>query len=576
MKRIFSLFILLLTCLVSVAQMPQAINYQAVARDAAGALLPNQTIKVRLSIITNAPGTPVLYTETRQVTTNAMGSFSLKLGSPGALSSSGNFATINWVNNTTAIKSIRAELDINNSGVFIDMGSQVLSTVPFAFAADNAINAYNIGGNYVSSQSPNANDILKWDGSAWVPVPLANDWARNGDHLYNLNPGHVGIGTASPLARLHVADSSVVFTGPDDPSALPATPPPVSGAGTRMMWYAQKGAFRAGTVQTNEWDMSNVGINSFAAGFRSKASGETSVAIGSDCIATGLGSTAIGYGAQATGSVSAAFGNQNHANGTGSTAMGQWSNATANFATAIGYSVLASGIKSTALGSATKATGESSTAMGLGTEAKGMASTALGQGTIANGFGSLVIGMYNDTIVTAETTSSATSPLFIIGKGAANVNRSNAMVVRKDGRVGIGTNTPGGQLELSLDQARKPATSTWTITSDERLKTIEGSYEKGLKEILQLRPIVYHYKNTETRKFSEEVLRTPCIGFSAQAVQRVFPEAVGTDEDGYLNLNTHAILVAYTNAIQELNKKSEERQKLIIALQQRLESLERK
>lgn len=41
------------------------------------------------------------------------------------------------------------------------------------------------------------------------------------------------------------------------------------------------------------------------------------------------------------------------------------------------------------------------------------------------------------------------------------------------------------------------------------------------------------------------------MGFPAQEVQKIFPEAVGTDEDGYLNLNIHAILISYLNAIKE-------------------------
>ncbi|MBL4753404.1 MAG: tail fiber domain-containing protein, partial [Flavobacteriales bacterium] len=147
---------------------------------------------------------------------------------------------------------------------------------------------------------------------------------------------------------------------------------------------------------------------------------------------------------------------------------------------------------------------------------------------------------------------------------------SEQMRINSSGNVGIGTTTPGGQFELSLDQGRKPATNTWTIVSDERLKNIEGSYTKGLNEILQLQPITYHYKNrplsgvegSETeglgeRIFSEEVLNKQNVGFSAQAVQKIFPEAVGTDADGYLNFNMHAILVAYVNAIKELKAENE-------------------
>ncbi len=122
-----------------------------------------------------------------------------------------------------------------------------------------------------------------------------------------------------------------------------------------------------------------------------------------------------------------------------------------------------------------------------------------------------------------------------------------------DGNVTIGSSsfTAGGQLELSQDQGRKPSTSTWTIVSDARLKNIDGSYTKGLAEILQLNPITYHYKNVGKRQFEEKVLNTQAVGFAAQDVQKVFPEAVGTDADGYLNLNIHPILIAQVNAIKQ-------------------------
>lgn len=138
-----------------------------------------------------------------------------------------------------------------------------------------------------------------------------------------------------------------------------------------------------------------------------------------------------------------------------------------------------------------------------------------------------------------------------------------------NGRVGIGTDTPTGLLTLGADNAVKPSTGTWTIASDERLKTINGSYSKGLNEILQLNPVTYQYKNTGDRKFDSEALATENVGFSAQDVQRIFPECVGVDDDGYLNFNMHAILVAQVNAIKE-------QQQEIEALLQRVQELENK
>lgn len=134
------------------------------------------------------------------------------------------------------------------------------------------------------------------------------------------------------------------------------------------------------------------------------------------------------------------------------------------------------------------------------------------------------------------------------------------MTITAGGNVGIGTVAPGGLFELSLDQGRKPGTSAWTITSDERLKAIHGNYSKGLEEILKLQPITYNYVNSGKRIFEDKVLQKEFSGFSAQAVQKIFPEAVEVDEDGFLNFNMHPILVASVNAFKDLDRKNEELQ----------------
>src|SRR5688500_8467681 len=87
--------------------------------------------------------------------------------------------------------------------------------------------------------------------------------------------GKVGINTTTPAALLHVKDSSVLFTGP---VTLPATPgnPPVSGAGSRMLWYPAKAAFRTGLVTGTQWDKINIGQYSFSSGYNTIAKGDYS------------------------------------------------------------------------------------------------------------------------------------------------------------------------------------------------------------------------------------------------------------------------------------------------------------
>ena len=141
------------------------------------------------------------------------------------------------------------------------------------------------------------------------------------------------------------------------------------------------------------------------------------------------------------------------------------------------------------------------------------------------------------------------------------------------GDVGIAFANPIHTLQLGVDDAAKPGTTVWTVVSDERLKTINGNYTKGLSDILKLNTIRYNYKagNNHNLPANEEF-----SGFSAQEVQKVFPEAVRTDKAGYLNLNIHPILIAYVNAFKEQQLLIDNQQKTINDLLKRVEKLENK
>jgi hypothetical protein len=119
--------------------------------------------------------------------------------------------------------------------------------------------------------------------------------------------GKVGINTTIPTAMLHVKDSSVLFTGP---ISIPSNPgsPPVSGIGTRMMWYSNRGAFRSGYADGVNWDKDSTGIYSFATGFDTKAKGEEAFATGFRTNASGGFSFAAGFITSAEAQRSVTFG----------------------------------------------------------------------------------------------------------------------------------------------------------------------------------------------------------------------------------------------------------------------------
>ena len=89
-------------------QAPNQINYQAVARNSVGNVLPNKKIMVRLSIREGSATGTVLYKETRTIATNNFGLFNIAIGSSGADNVTGTISGIDW---STAAKFIQVEID---------------------------------------------------------------------------------------------------------------------------------------------------------------------------------------------------------------------------------------------------------------------------------------------------------------------------------------------------------------------------------------------------------------------------------------------------------------------------------
>ena len=140
MKKILLTITAFLVTLFAVAQSPNLLNYQGVARNSVGNVLPSQPIGLRLSILSGGPtGTPV-YTETRNVTTNAFGLFNVQVGSPGAITSTGTIAGINWTafGVGSGTKFLQVEIDPIGGTNYFNVGSTQLVSVPYALYAAGA------------------------------------------------------------------------------------------------------------------------------------------------------------------------------------------------------------------------------------------------------------------------------------------------------------------------------------------------------------------------------------------------------------------------------------------------------
>ncbi len=146
----------------------------------------------------------------------------------------------------------------------------------------------------------------------------------------------------------------------------------------------------------------------------------------------------------------------------------------------------------------------------------------------------------------------AANDRYRITNGAAAGN-AEVFSILQNGSVGIGTSAPSDLLSVN-GNASKPGGGSWAVFSDERLKLIKGSFNTGIKAVMQLQPIRYQYKPGNSLGLSAAKEN---IGFGAQSLQKIIPEAVTQNSDGYLMVNNDPILWTMLNAIKEQQKEIE-------------------
>ena len=118
------------------------LNFQGVARTSNNVILASQQISLRLSILQGSATGIAEYVETRRVTTNAQGLFTAVIGDTGAISTLGNFTTINWKNTP---KFLKIEMDAAAGNNFITIGTTQFQYVAYAQFA-KSVDAENIVG----------------------------------------------------------------------------------------------------------------------------------------------------------------------------------------------------------------------------------------------------------------------------------------------------------------------------------------------------------------------------------------------------------------------------------------------
>lgn len=149
----------------------------------------------------------------------------------------------------------------------------------------------------------------------------------------------------------------------------------------------------------------------------------------------------------------------------------------------------------------------------------------------------------------------------VVGLWTNNVRR---LTVAANGGVGIGTGNPSTALHVIGDIT---VSGTITSSSDERYKKNVNLIEDVLNKILKLEGRTYYWKDKKRGEDRQ-------IGFIAQQVEKIFPELVKTDNEGYKSINYGAFTVPLVEAVKELFKMLSVESEKVKKLEEKIKALE--
>ncbi len=333
-------------------------------------------------------------------------------------------------------------------------------------------------------------------------------------------------------------------------------------------------------LQDNKEGSDNTAIGIFAlsantSGVANTAVGEAALGFncyqytGYDC--PGVNNTAVGYDAGSTTNLANA--NKTGANNTFiGFQSGPGTSTQLNNATAIGANAVVSASNSLVLGSINGVNSATSGVnVGIGT-ASPIATLQIDENNAQNA----------DTLLIGNNSTKGLA-LFDYGSGVdiesfgvpLNINYAGNRftllntVGSSTGYVGIGTGSPDNMLTVN-GSADKPGGGSWGTFSDARLKTVGDNFRAGLPKVLKLNPIYYRYKENNALGIAD---RDEHVGFVAQEVEKVIPEAVTKDSQGYRIVNNDPILWAMLNAIKQQQGLIQEQAEEIKAQQEQIGQL---
>ena len=145
---------------------------------------------------------------------------------------------------------------------------------------------------------------------------------------------------------------------------------------------------------------------------------------------------------------------------------------------------------------------------------------------------------------------------------------TDAMFIAGDGNVGIGQANPVHKIDV-VGTAGLSTGTAWTNTSDIRFKNIQSELTgSSLEKVMALRPVSFTWSELHDTKYGKD----PGLkyGFIAQDVQKVIPEFISQDNQGYLWYNPSGMEAILTAAIQEQQKEIEQLRREVAELREKV------
>lgn len=381
--------------------------------------------------------------------------------------------------------------------------------------------------------------------------------------------------------------------------------PPMNGesvSDTFFFFDESKGAFRGGRIfNSDNWSSESIGDFSFGFGYNVKAMGKNSIAMGYETNASGLQSTAMGHETNASGLLSTAMGSFTTASGDYSTALGSITTASGNGSTAIGvgssalsYAEIAFGTYNSSSNPHSSTTWETDDRLfvvgnGSGPFARSDAMVVLKNGNTAIGTsvpekklhvkGQVkieAIDVNSDVNFLMQAGGGMETRILTLQEGSNNIYMGaiddinsdvimraagdDVMVLGSTGNIAVKNgNFYTENSANSLGTSGSRWSTAWLTngindSSDERLKKNIQNLNYGLKEIRNLRPVSYEWK--------ENSVGTK-LGLIAQEINKVIPEVVHVPEnpEEFLSVNYAELIPVLINAIQEQQEIIENQEK---------------